>query len=418
LASNSACSELGRAPGVKELIKRGTTLIVLGPGGVGKTTIAAALGVMAASRGLATGVITVDPARRLREALGMERLGAHPTAIDGRRLRAAGLDPSIQLAAMVLDVPRVWDGLVERFVASTAARQRILANSFYRGLSRQFAGAEAYAALDQCYELHSGGQFEAMVVDTPPAAHAFELIEAPAHLLRLLDSRAARWLVKAGGRGRSPLKLAGSAIQFVIGQLEQFAGVKMLSSVGEFLAATADAADALSDRLRAIEALLRSRAVQFVLVTTAEPNRLAEAREVVQRMAAEGLHLRAIVLNRLADQRSFAASSAHPRAVSEERSKTDLRGTLNALAADPKLAALASFLEHHADVVRGNLERAAAFAADLPVAIELIAAPEFDGGLRDLGGLRQVAEVIAGGGRRHWLAGPIIRPADQLRRGT
>ncbi len=179
---------------VKELLKQGSTIILLGPGGVGKTTVAAALGIAAARARLDTAMITVDPARRLRDALGLERLTAQPTRIDSRRLAAAGLDPRLKLSAMVLDVKRAWDGLVERFVKTQAARDRILKNPFYRSLTEQFAGAEAYAALEQLYELHCAARFDFEIVDTPPAAHAFEFIQAPAHLIRLLDSRAARWL--------------------------------------------------------------------------------------------------------------------------------------------------------------------------------------------------------------------------------
>ena len=254
---------------VKQPLRKGLTVIVIGPGGVGKTTVAAALGLAAASQGLGTGVITVDPARRLRDALGLERLSGHPSPIDPRHLRAAGLDPAMRIAAMVLDVQQPWDSLVERFVPSAPARQRILANSFYRGLSGRFAGAEAYAALEQFYQLRTSGAFDAIVVDTPPAAHTFELIETPAKLQRLLESRAARWL--AGNQhGRRPLALAGSAMRFVAAQLERFAGVKTLAEASEFFTATLEAAGALSERFRTISSVMHSREVEFVLVTTAE----------------------------------------------------------------------------------------------------------------------------------------------------
>jgi anion-transporting ArsA/GET3 family ATPase len=218
-------------------------------------------------------------------------------------------------------------------VPSAAARQRIFANSFYRGLSGQFAGAEAYAALEQFYELRTGGTFDTIVVDTPPAAHTFEFIEAPANLMRLLDSRAARWLLASKNASqRTPLALAGTAVQFVTTQLERFAGVKMLSAAGEFLAATMEAAETLSRRFRAIAGLLRSRSVEFVLVTTAEPSRLAEAREVIKRMEASGLRLRTIVLNRLLDERSFARVCVRPEAFPVLRASAALRA---AISADP-----------------------------------------------------------------------------------
>jgi len=154
---------------VKELLKHGSTVILLGPGGVGKTTVAAALGIAAAREGHDTGMITVDPARRLRDALGLERLTAQPTRIDSRRLAAAGLDPRLKLWAMVLDVKGAWDSLIARFVKTAAERERILKNPFYRNLTEQFAGAEAYAALEQLYEMHCAARFEVEVVDTPPA---------------------------------------------------------------------------------------------------------------------------------------------------------------------------------------------------------------------------------------------------------
>lgn len=391
---------------VKKSLRKGATVIVMGPGGVGKTTLAAAIGLAAASQGLATGVITVDPARRLRDALGLAGLSAQPSVIDTKRLRAAGLDSGLRLSAMVLDVQRTWDGLVERFVPSAEARQRILANSFYRGLSGQFAGAEAYAALEQFYELRTGNAFETIVVDTPPAAHTFEFIEAPANLMRLLDSRAARWLLASkNGSKRNPLALAGAAVQFVAAQLERFAGMKTLSAIGEFLAATMEAADTLSHRFRMIAGLLRSRSVEFVLVTTAEPSRLAEAREVIERTEADGLRLRTIVLNRLLDERSFASLCARHEALSMLRASAGLRMAIAAdPLRDPKIEALGCFLDQRAAALQTRIEDAAAFAGELPARIELIVVPEFEAGLGDLAGIKRVTEVLMRGGGRQILA--------------
>ena len=402
---------------MNKTLRKGVTVIVMGPGGVGKTTVAAAIGLAAASQGLATGVITVDPARRLRDAFGLTTLTGQPLAIDSRRLRAAGLDPALRLSAMVLDVQRTWDGLVQRFVPSEAARQRILANSFYRGLSGQFAGAEAYAALEQFYELRTSGAFDTIVVDTPPAAHTFEFIEAPGKLMRLLDSRAARWLLTRKDRGKHhPLALAGAAMQFVVAQLERFAGTNTLSALGEFLAATMEAAEVLGERFRTIASSLRSRSVEFVLVTTAEPSRLAEARAVIQRMTADGLRLRAIVLNRLIDERTLENLRNGPERVSMLRASANLRAKIAADALqdqqgtrqpDEKIAALARFFDQRAAALRSRIEAAHGFANELPPRIELILAPDFDAGLTDLAGVKQVADVLMRGGGRQILASAV-----------
>ncbi|MGH7248284.1 MAG: ArsA family ATPase, partial [Pseudomonadota bacterium] len=152
---------------MKDLLKQGSIVILLGTGGVGKTTVAAALGIAGAQANLNSALITVDPARRLRDALGVANLGGNPARLGARHLRAAGLDPALPLSAMMLDVKGVWDGIVERFAADPVARKRILENPFYQSLSAEFAGAEAFAALQQLYDLHQSGDFALKVVDTP-----------------------------------------------------------------------------------------------------------------------------------------------------------------------------------------------------------------------------------------------------------
>src|SRR5690242_3269566 len=127
----------------KRLLEKDSIVILLGTGGVGKTTIAASLGLASAMRDLKTALITFDPARRLRDALGLEKLGGRPTPLDPSKLQEAGLEPRLKIAAMVLDVKGAWDQLVEQFIADPAARKRILENPFYKSLTEQFAGSES-----------------------------------------------------------------------------------------------------------------------------------------------------------------------------------------------------------------------------------------------------------------------------------
>jgi len=382
---------------VKELLNQGSALILLGTGGVGKTTIAAALGIAGAIAQLDTVVITVDPAHRLRDALGIERLSPRPARLEGRRLRAAGLDPSLPLSAMMLDVKRTWDGLVERFVRNPAARRTILANSFYRSLTERFAGAEAYAVLEQLYDLHSGGRFDLEVVDTPPAAHAFEFIQAPAHLVRLLDSPAARWLfVPYASASKSVFGLAGRAVRFVISQLESYAGVHTLESVSEFFEAAAEATGAVSRRFRKTETLLRSPKLHFVLVTTPEEDRLDAARAVINQMQEAGLRLRAIVLNRTLDERTFEAFLAAPRKVPAHLEEIGvLRAALTRENShDQGLEAVTSYLEDYRANQQATVERAARFARELPARVRLAVVPEVEVGVRDLRALTKIASML------------------------
>ncbi len=382
----------GRAATVKELLKPRSVLVVLGSGGVGKTTIAAALGVAAAAAHLRTAVITVDPARRLREALGLPRLGGKPTRIDARRLRAASLDPALKLSAMMLDVKGEWDAMVAGHVADPAIRRRILDNAFYQSLSARFAGSDAYAALEALYDLHAAGRFDLEVVDTPPAAQAFEFVQAPARLMRLLDSQAARWLLKPAGRPASlALRLAGRITSYVARELERFAGGDTLSSIADFFAATSGAAARIAARMHKVSALLRSPAVRFVLVTTAEPDRLRQARVLIDEMESEGLHLGAVVINRFLDE-TVCRGFAHNSALDE------IPALSAALAADGAgddgVAAALAWLESYRTRAEEDIRRVRRFVEGLPPRTKVALAPEIAPGTPSLAALGRLVDFM------------------------
>ena len=375
---------------------------MLGTGGVGKTTVTAALGIAGAVEHLDTALITVDPARRLRDALGLKRLGGRPTRLSRAHLLSAGLAPSLKLSAMMLDVKGVWDMMAERFAPDAATRKRILENPFYERLTAEFAGAEAFAALQQLYDLHETGGFDLKIVDTPPAAHAFEFLEAPARFTRLLDSRAARWIFTPSlSAGRLAVKLASQAARFVVRELERFAGGRVLSSVSDFFAAAAESVDAIVDQLRKTEALMHSDAVRFVMVTTADADRLAQARELIREMKADGLALAAIVINRFLTERSLrdamrnhgASAFAYLDDIEAlERNQVDdgdrEKGT----------GAVVKSLAHHRAATLEAIARVAEFARELPEETKIALAPELGfEGLHDLAALKRIAEFIVTG---------------------
>lgn len=382
---------------MKHLLKRNSILILLGTGGVGKTTVAAALGLAAAGQHLNTAVITVDPARRLRDALGLHRLGGSPTRISASALRSAGLDPAMRLSAMQLDVKGAWDAMVERFARTPAARRKILENPFYKSLTEEYAGSEAYAALQQLYDLHQAGAFEIEIVDTPPAAHAFEFLQAPARLARLLDSRTARWLFTPSlTAGRIAMRLANQAARFVVRELERFAGSNVLSTIADFFHAASEAIDAMVDRLHKTEALLRSPEVHFVLVTTAEEDRLRRARELIAEMEAQGLTLNAIVINRFLDEESWSAMLRRPGA--EPRPLEVIRKLRASIKADGEnhrgIDGVVEYLEEYRSRSLEDLARVENFAHHLPVKVRLAVAPEIEVGVRDLAALSRIAHYL------------------------
>ena len=377
---------------MKHLLQKGSIVIMLGTGGVGKTTVAAALGLAAAEASLDTALITVDPARRLREALGLSGLGGTPTRISAKALKAANLDANLKLSAMQLDVKDAWDIMVERFVKSPATRRKILDNPFYKNLTEEYAGSEAYAALQQLYDLHQAAQFDIEIVDTPPAAHAFEFLQAPARLARLLDSRAARWLFTPSlSAGRFAMRIANSAARFVIRELERFAGGNVLSTISDFFEAASEAVDAMVDRLHKTETLLHSPEVRFILVTTAEEDRLRRARELIVEMEAERLKLSAIVINRFLDEETWAEVMKHsgtepPRLKSIAR----LRASSNGAAGN----GVVEFLEEYRTRALDDIARVEGFIREMASKVTVAMAPEIEVGVRDLAALSRVARCL------------------------
>lgn len=380
---------------MKQFLKAGHTIILLGTGGVGKTTIASALGIASAESGRITAVITIDPARRLREALGLRHLDGRPARIDKRRLERAGLDPELGLFAMVLDVKRQWDALVERFITDPATRTHILANRFYRTLAGQLAGSDAYAALEQLYDIHGSKRFENAIVDTPPAAHAFEFIQAPGRMARLLDSGAARLFSAAPsllGSGLT-LRFARRATRFVIDELEHFTGTEVLSSIADFFASAAAATGALSDRFHKTETLLHSSTVHFMIVTTAEPDRLNHTRELIDELAREGLSPAAIIVNRFLDEEAWDAA-AHDHL--DGRPAATPPGLRAEADRDPELQTTIEYLENYQRGLNAAGARVAQFAQGLPEHIELAAAPELAIEAADLVALQTIAIRLTG----------------------
>jgi anion-transporting ArsA/GET3 family ATPase len=384
---------------LKDLLRKGSVVILLGTGGVGKTTAAAALGMAAAAAGLDTALITVDPAQRLRDALGLERLGGRPARLGAGHLRSAGLAPTLKLSAMMLDVKGAWDAVVEKISSDPATRRRILDNPFYRSLAAEFAGSEAFAALQQLYDMHERGDFDLEVVDTPPAAHAFEFLETPARFARLLDSRAARWLFTPSLKAsRLAARVASNAARFVVRELERFAGARVLATIAEFFAAAAESFDAVVDRMHKTEALLHSHAVRFVLVTTADADRLRQARELIVEMERGGLRLSAIVINRFLDDRTWRAAAASADAL---RHLEQIPRLVDAFADDAQknrgVDALARFFEDYRTRTLDEIARVARFAREMPSGVRLALAPEIEVGVRDLGALKRIADYLTGG---------------------
>ncbi len=274
--------------------------VCVGCGGVGKTTIAAALGIEAARRGRHALVLTIDPARRLADALGVEALGNRPQAIPQEILSRLGVAGPGSLSAMMLDMKRTFDDLVERLAESEQARERILRNPIYQHASDALAGSVEYSAMEKVFELWERGEHDLIVVDTPPAQHALDFLEAPARLLDFLDSRIVQLLVHpAFAAGRVGFRLFHSGARRALQLMERVSGIGFLEDLSEFLLAFEGMSAGFRQRAARVRALLLGPESAFVLVAGPGRESVRQASGLGSRLEGLGIRLAGTLVNRV-----------------------------------------------------------------------------------------------------------------------
>jgi len=294
---------------------KGRRLIVcLGPGGVGKTTISAALALYGAMEGRAVDVMTVDPAPRLLDALGLDASSSEPqpVSLDGVIARN-GKHAGSRLRALKLDPKATFDSLVMRYAPSDAARETILANRIYRNISDALSGVGDYMAMEKLLELHRAPDADLIVLDTPPASEAIDFLDAPRRLLELLNSRAITLLGRSGGSFLRGLRMVDFAARTVLSAFDRATGLHLLGDVQSFVESFAGMYEGFAERALNAAALLRSDETVIVVVTTAETSRIAQAREFVEALDTAGLPVDAVIVNRVMSQLPEASEIARAK---------------------------------------------------------------------------------------------------------
>jgi anion-transporting ArsA/GET3 family ATPase len=268
-------------------------VVCVGSGGVGKTTTAAALGVVAARGGRTTAVITVDPALRLKDALGLTQLSAQP-----QRVPLPGLDAPLD--ALALDTKHTFDALIERVAPTREIAQRIFANRMYQEVSNGLGGSAEYMAMEKLHELLHLGTYDLVIVDTPPGAHARDLLGAPLRLTELLASSAARILkAPASILGRPDAGIARTALRLGLKTLEHWSGIEVLKDLSSFVTDFEHLIDGFRSRAEDIERELRDRSASFVLVTTPETDTAAATIEFYRELKHARFPVAGVVVNRV-----------------------------------------------------------------------------------------------------------------------
>jgi anion-transporting ArsA/GET3 family ATPase len=300
-------------------------LVCVGSGGVGKTTTAATLALAAARRGKKTLVLTIDPARRLANSLGLASLGHEVQEVDRALVHHHAPSKSGELHAMMLDQKTAFDEVVARHAKDPEAVKRILANPVYAQISGSLAGAQEYAAMAKLHDFDRAGGYDLIVVDTPPTAHALDFLDAPRKLSEAIDSPAIEWFRKLQGQGGSRWSIVGKTGSFVIKRLAKFVGTKFLEDLSVFFTEFNDILGGFKQRAEETFALLRQPRVGFLLVASPEPMAVREALAFHERLLGAGMPFVGFVVNKI--------HNSHPVQTSVSQLEA-------ALAAQPQIASL------------------------------------------------------------------------------
>ncbi len=357
-------------------------LVCTGAGGVGKTTTAASLALRAAERGRRTVVLTIDPARRLAQSMGLSELDNTPRRVEGIDAAKGG-----SLDAMMLDMKRTFDDIVLTH-AEPAKAQAILENPFYQALSSSFAGTQEYMAMEKLGQLDATGDYDLIVVDTPPTRSALDFLDAPERLTTFLDGRMIKILLapaKAGGKAY--LKVVSAGFNVFTSVLTKIIGASVLQDVSQFVAALETMFGGFRERAQATYDLLKAPGTAFVVVATPERDALREAAYFVERLAQERMPLAGLVVNRV--HRSGSAVLTVERSLGAAQS-LDAAGGHELTASVLRLHAARMAL---AGRERRLQDRFSGAHPGVPV-VEVAALP---GDVHDLDGLRAVGADMASG---------------------
>ena len=350
---------------VATLLEGKDICICAGAGGVGKTTTSAAIGVGMARRGLKVAVLTIDPARRLANSLGLPELGNEERRIE--------LDAPGELWAMMLDAKTTFDEIVEKHAPDASTRDAVLSNRIYKELSTAVAGSQEYMAMEKLHELHEEGRYDLLVLDTPPSRNALDFLDAPDRLSRFIDSRSLQFFLAPS---RTGLKIFSRGTGMLFSVLKRITGVDLLQDLSDFFASFGEMAAGFRDRAKAVKKLLADDRTTFLLVTSPAHEAVEEAKFFRDKLEESDMPFGAVIVNRM-----------HVEEPGEDES--DLAESLG-----PELAGKvrANFADFHALAMRDrqNVEQLTGDVGERP----LIVVPYLDEDVHDLEGIEAINDHL------------------------
>ena len=288
---------------LRTIVDKHRVLVVCGTGGVGKTTLSSAIALDAALRGRRVLVMTIDPARRLADSLGVSSKLNEASPIDIPGLLGRPPSPGGSLHAMMLDARGTWDGLVDRLVDDPEQRERIFANHYYQRAANGLSGSQEYMAMERLLEASEQPDYDLIILDTPPSRNALDFLEAPSRMVKMLAEGGLRWLKIAGGNrfasSRTGRALFGKSKQGLFSVFERFTGGEVISGIAEFVTITGAIFDSMALRAGEVMELLRSEQATFLLVASPRRIPLSEALYFRGRLKESNIPFSGFIINRV-----------------------------------------------------------------------------------------------------------------------
>jgi anion-transporting ArsA/GET3 family ATPase len=389
------------ANGIDELLLRQRLLVAIGPGGVGKTTVAAAIALRAAELGRRTLVLTIDPAKRLADALGLTGLEDRIREVPTDELRKQGIAVTGTLYAAMFDNAASMDSLMARVAPDAATRDKVLRNRVYRAMAGTLARSHAYLAMERLYEVMNSGRYDLVVLDTPPARNALDILDAPSRLASFLEEGVVKWFAKQNqGRGlRARLMQTSGAAAVKL--FEMVAGEELAKETVAFFEAFYGMREGFHARASATQAMLRARDTSFVLVSSADATHLADAEALATGVAARGVGIGVAVFNRSYER----LTHADPLAIVSTAGVLEVPTTIRLLFRDelhrPERETMSSLLtslhEVRTDAAAANHRALASIrrlSQVLPPEVLTLIIARLDGDIRDLPGLHALGPYL------------------------
>jgi anion-transporting ArsA/GET3 family ATPase len=367
--------------------------ICAGSGGVGKTTTSAAIAMGMAARGKKVAVLTIDPAKRLANSLGLSELGNEECLVPPERFAEHGVEMKGELWAMMLDAKRTFDDLVERHAPDEETRDRILSNRIYQEVSNAMAGSQEYMAMEKLYELYQEARYDLLVLDTPPTRHALDFLEAPERMTRFIEGKSLQFFLKPGRLGVRMLGRSGGALFSI---LKRVTGIDLLQDLSDFFQSFGDMAAGFRDRAKRVNELLADRRTSFLLITSPEREPIDEALYFWNRLTEAKLPFAGVVVNKVhhdylrwaEDERGLDPRTALDQLAQElERSlQTSEDGT-------KLVAKVYENFERYRILAERDRENIAQLTGRLGTQ-RVIEVPYLDEDVHDLDGLRQINRYL------------------------